>query len=241
MPSRFARRRGRFADVTRAAALVAAASAFACPSLGFAQDLFVVSQFSASVLRYDGGDGSFLETFVETITEGFSNPGGMALRTASGELYVTSTGTGEIWRYAAATGAVLTPPVASGLIAPGSAAFDASEDTLYFLAAESLLSTGTDALMKVVLASGSVATLVSDAAANFSALALNGSDVYVSDSLNGVVVRFPIGGGGASGPASDDQHVDHGRLRMRDVLMPPNAKLLLMTTSSAAVRGSPNT
>jgi sugar lactone lactonase YvrE len=173
-------------------------AALAHPSAGFARDLFVVSQSTAEVLRYDGGDGSFLEIFVETITEGFSNPGGMALRSATGELYVTSTGTGEIWRYTAATGAVLAPPAAAGLIAPRSAAFDASGDTLYFLAAETELSTGTDAIMQLAIGSGNVSTLGSDAAANFSALAVSGSDVYASDALNGTVLRFPIGGGGAT-------------------------------------------
>jgi len=180
----------------RATALAVAVVALACPSAGFAQDLFVVSQSTAEVLRYDGGDGSFLGIFVETITEGFSNPGGMALRSATGELYVTSTGTGEIWRYTAATGTVLAPPAASGLIAPRSAAFDATGDTLYFLAAETELSTGTDAIVQLVIASGNVSTLASDAAANFSALAVNGSDVYASDALNGAVLRFPTGGGG---------------------------------------------
>ena len=199
MSPRFARRLGPLRAVARAAGLAAAAGSLVCPSVGFAQDLFVVSQFTATVLRYDGGDGTFLETFVETITDGFSNPGGMALRTATGELYVTSTGTGEIWRYTAATGAVLTPPAASGLIAPGSAAFDAAGDTLYFLAAGTSLSSGTDALMKLAISSGNVSTLASDDAANFSALAVNGSEIFVSDALNGRVLRFSSGGGGGGG------------------------------------------
>ncbi len=196
MSPRFAHRKGLSGAAARAAGPAAAAIALALSSVGFAQDLFVVSQSTAEVLRYDGGDGSFLEVFVETITEGFSNPGGMALRSATGELYLTSTGTGEIWRYTAATGAVLAPPAASGLIAPRSAAFDTSGDTLYFLAAETELSSGTDALMQLVIASGNVSTLASDAAANFAALALNGSDVYASDALNGAVLRFATGGGG---------------------------------------------
>jgi DNA-binding beta-propeller fold protein YncE len=181
-----------------AAILAAAALTLAHPAAGLAQDLFVVSQSTAEVLRYDGGDGAFLEVFVEPITEGFSNPGGIALRTATGELYVTSSGTGEIWRYAAATGAVLAPPAATGLIAPRAAAFDAAGDALYFLAAETELSTGTDAILQLAIASGVVSTLASDAAANFSALAPNGSDLYASDALNGSVLRIPTGGGGAA-------------------------------------------
>ncbi len=216
MPPRFVHRQGPFGVVGRAAAVAAAAAAaLACPSAGLAQDLFVVSQFTAKVLRYDGSDGSFLETFIETITDGFSNPGGMALRTATGELYVTSTGTGEIWRYTAATGAVLTPPAASGLIAPGSAAFGATGDTLYFLAAETSLSSGTDALMELAISSGNVSTLASDAAANFTALAVNGSEIYLSDALNGEVLRFSTSGGGGGGTTVISGLVSPGAILFR--------------------------
>jgi WD40 repeat protein len=165
-------------------------------------NLLVVSQLTAKVLRYSGGNGAFLGTLVEPITEGFSNPGGIALRTAAGDLYVTSTGTGEIWRYAAATGAVLTPPVAGGLIAPGAAAFNASEDTLYFLAANTDLSTGTDALMALTISNSNVSTLATDSAANFSALAVNGSEIYVSDALNGEVLQFTTSGSGGTAAIS---------------------------------------
>ena len=47
-----------------------------------AQDLFVVSRANGKVLRYAGGDGSFVRAVVETIDTGFRNPGGMALRPA---------------------------------------------------------------------------------------------------------------------------------------------------------------
>ena len=49
--------------------------------------------------------------------------------------------------------------------------------------------------MKLVVSSGNVSTLDTDATAEYSALAVNGSDLYVSDTNNGEVVRVPIGGG----------------------------------------------
>lgn len=179
---------------TRAAALAIGAALLVWPAVASA-DLLVVSQFTSEVLAYNEADGSFSHKFVEPIADGYSNPGGMSLRTSSAELYVTSTGTGEIWRYDAALGDVITPAVTTGLIAPGAAAFDASGSTLYFLAAENEFSVGTDAVMKLVISSGNVSTLDSDATAEFSALAVNGSDLYVSDAINGEVVRVPAGGG----------------------------------------------
>ena len=119
----------------------------------------------------------------------------MSLRTSTAELYVTSTGTGEIWRYDAVLGNVITPADATGLIAPGAAAFDASGGTLYFVAALNEFSTGTDTVMKLAVSSGNVSTLDSDAAAEFAALAVNGSDLYLSDTNNGEVVRVPASGG----------------------------------------------
>jgi DNA-binding beta-propeller fold protein YncE len=168
------------------------------PEASCAQGLFVVSRGNQKVLHYDQNDGSFVGTFVEPITEGFRNPGGMAIRPSDGVLYVSSTGTGELWKYTTSSGQVITPEVASGLISPGGIGFDATGANLYFLAAETELSTGTDALMKLEISSGSVSTLASDGSANFRAVAVNGSDLYLSDSLNGRIVRYSTSGGSGS-------------------------------------------
>src|SRR5262245_58946991 len=119
----------------------------------------------------------------------------MALRPAAAELWVSSTATGELWRYDAASGAVLAPPAATGLIQPGALAFDASGATLFFLAARDGLSTGTDSVLRQVVASGARSTLATDASANFAGLAVQGSSLYASDRLNGRVVRLPTSGG----------------------------------------------
>jgi WD40 repeat protein len=172
--------------------------ALAWPPLAAAQGLFVVSQANEKILHYDETDGSFVETFVEAITEGFQNPGGIAIRPSDGVLYVTSTGTGEIWTYTTATGQVITPEIKSGLISPGGADFDASGAKLYFLAAETDLSTGTDGVFALTISSGNVSTLATDRSANFSALAVNGTDLFVTDTFNNQVTRYPISGGGSA-------------------------------------------
>jgi DNA-binding beta-propeller fold protein YncE len=159
------------------------------------QGLLVVSQGNEKILEYDASDGSFVRTFVEPITEGFLTPGGIAVRPGDGQLYVASTGTGEIWTYATATGVALPPPAATALIQPGAVAFDASGATLYFAAAETQLSTGTDAVLELDVGSGSVSTVDTDATANFAGIDVEGSDLYASDSLLGRIVRIPASGG----------------------------------------------
>ena len=122
--------------------------ALAWPSLAAAQGLFVVSQNNAKVLKYDHQTGAFLSTFVEPITQGFQIPGGIAIHPTSGILYVSSTGTGAIWKYTTATGALITPAAATGLIQPGSVGFDPAGTNLYFVASATGLSVTTDAVLR---------------------------------------------------------------------------------------------
>lgn len=160
--------------------------------------LLVVGQADARVLEYDDGDGSFVAPFVEPVSEGFAFPGGIAVRPSDGLLYVSSSASGEIWVYDTATGGSLPPATATGLLAPGSLVFDVTGSNLYFLAD---VPNGPDtdaAVRRLSLPGGAVTTLASDANASFSGLALEGSDLYVSDSFNGEVVRYPAAGGGAA-------------------------------------------
>lgn len=157
--------------------------------------LVVISEGGARALAYDGGDGSFVGAFVEPVTTGFAFPGGIAIRPSTGALYVSSTGSGEIWTYDTASGLVSPPVAASGLLAPGSMAFDASGSNLYFLAD---IPNGPDsdaALRRLSLPGGTVTTIASDGLASFSGLALSGSQLYVSDSLNGRLRRYSTSGG----------------------------------------------
>ena len=162
---------------------------------GAAGNLLVVSQGSQQILEYSGSTGAFDGVFVEPITVGFQNPGGMALRPGSGALTVSSAATGEIWTYTTASGAAAPPATATGLIQPGAIAFDAAGSNLYVLDALTGLSTATDAVKRVVMASGVVSNVGSDETASFRGLAIQGSFAYASDALGGRVVRFPVSGG----------------------------------------------
>ena len=163
-----------------------------------AQGLFVVSQNDASVLEYDPQTGAFLSTFISPVTEGFQPPGGLAIHPTSGVLYVSSTGTGEIWRYTTATGALITPRAAGSLIGPGGVGFDATGANLYFVAAASGLSSGTDSVKRLSIGTGVVSNLVTDATAEFSAVTVNGSNLYVSDAANNRIMRYTTSGGSAA-------------------------------------------
>lgn len=189
---------GAAADHNRAvhpAALVLAVLFLSTSVMAQAQGLLVVSRGTAKVLEYDAGDGAFVAPFVEPITEGFTFPGGIAIHPSNGALHVASTTSGEIWVYDTPTGVVSPPTVANGLLAPGGLAFDPSGSSLYFLAD---VPNGPDtdaALRELELPGGSVSTLATDSVASFSALAVLGSDVYVSDAFGGEVLRYPISGG----------------------------------------------
>ena len=172
--------------------------ALAWPSPAAAQGLFVVSQNNASVLKYDPQTGAFLSTVISPITQGFQPPGGIAIHPTSEILYVTSTGTGEIWKYTTATGALITPRAAGSLVGPGSLGFDATGANLYFVAAANGLSVGTDSVKKLVVATGVVSNVVTDATAEFNAVTVNGSNLYVSDGVNNRIMRYTTSGGSAT-------------------------------------------
>jgi len=172
--------------------------ALTAPSPAAGAGLFVVSQNNASVLQYDPLTGAFLSTFIAPVTQGFQPPGGIAINPASGVLYVTSTGTGEIWKYTTATGALITPRAAGSLIGPGSMGFDATGANLYFVAAANGLSVASDSVKKLVVATSVVSNVVTDASAGFNAVTVNGSNLYVSDGVNNRIMRYTTAGGSAT-------------------------------------------
>jgi len=196
-------------------------------SSGSAQ-LLVASQNSEQILRYDAADGSFSGVFVEPVTQGFQIPGGLALHPSNGGLYVSSTGSGEIWRYDAGTGAVFSPAETSAAFQPGGLAFDATGSALYFLDPADGLSLSIDSVKRFTLGSGSVTTIATDSGADFSAVALNGSDLYLSDTFNQHVIRFPTGGGGSAVVIS-------GLLTPGQILFRSATDLLLAETGSDRV------
>src|SRR5262249_20075218 len=139
--------------------------------------LLVAGRQSEAVLEYDAQTGSFARVFAATVRDGFRDPGGLALRPTDGALFVSSRGTGEIWRYDTATGAVATPAVKTGLVSPNGIDFAASGASLYFADAKDASSDSDDAVKRLDLASGAVTTLGSTANAEFADVAVNGSDV----------------------------------------------------------------
>ena len=169
--------------------------AFALASPAAGAGLFVAGQESEAVLEFDAQNGSFTRVFAETIHDGFRNPGGIALRPTDGALFVSSRGTGEIWRYDTATGEVATPAVKTGLISLNGIDFAASGASLYFASAKDQNSETADAVKRLDLASGTVTTLGSTANAEFADVAVNGSDVFAVDTDGSRVVRFPATGG----------------------------------------------
>ena len=160
--------------------------------------LYVASQNSASVLEYDSGSGAFTRVVAKTVSQGFQNPGGIALRPSDGVLYVTSQASGEIWRYTTATGALITPALKTGLYGPTGLAFDATGATLYFADPLDALAETTDTLKKLSVPGGVLSVIGTLVDAEFYGVALNGTQVFAADTDGNRVVRFPIAGGAAT-------------------------------------------
>lgn len=160
--------------------------------------LYVASQDSASVLEYDAASGAFERVVAATISQGFQNPGGIALRPSDGVLHVSSQASGEIWRYTTATGALITPALKTGLYGPRGLAFDATGATLYFADPKDDLAETVDSLKKLSLPDGTLSVIGTSVGAQFGGVALNGTQVFTTDSDAHRVVRFPIAGGSAT-------------------------------------------
>ncbi len=160
--------------------------------------LYVASQNSASVLEYDAASGAFERVVAETISQGFQNPGGIALRPSDGVLHVSSQASGAIWRYTTATGVVIAPALKTGLYAPRGLAFDATGATLYFADPLDDDAETADSLKKLALPGGVLSVVGTSVGAEFSGVAVNGAQVFATDSEGHRVVRFPIDGGSAT-------------------------------------------
>jgi len=163
------------------------------PVLG--SGLFTLGRDSRAVLEFDAGDGSLLRVVAETVDEGFQNPGGIALRPGDGALFVSSRGSGEIWRYDTPSGEALPPPVATGLFRPAGIDFDATGAFLYFADATNVDAETANAVRRLEVATGVVTALGSTAGADFTDVAASGAHVFAADTDGDRVVRFPAGGG----------------------------------------------
>ena len=157
--------------------------------------LYVASQNTQSVLEYDGGSGAFVRVVASTVAQGFENPGGVALRPSDGVLHVSGRSNGEIWRYTAATGAQITPALRTGLQGPTGLVYDTASANLYFADPLDSLAETTDTIKKLTVPGGVLSVIGTTANAEFEAVALNGSQIFATDTDLGRVVRFPIAGG----------------------------------------------
>jgi DNA-binding beta-propeller fold protein YncE len=190
--------RGAALRALRAGPIRALPSLILAASAGADGGLLVASQESRSVLEYDAATGAFDRVLLETVSQGFQTLGGIALHPSDGGLYVSSGSSGEIWRYATASGEVVAPPAAAGLGGPRGVDFDASGATLYFADPKDSLAETTDSLKALALPAGTVSTLGTLVGAEFSGVAANGVQVFATDTEGHRVVRFPAGGGSAT-------------------------------------------
>jgi DNA-binding beta-propeller fold protein YncE len=179
----------------RTAPTLLLASLLQAASPAGAGGLLVASQDSQSVLEYDAATGAFERVVVKTVAQGFQTLGGIALRPSDGGLHVSSTASGELWRYATATGEVIAPALAAGLQGPRGLAFDATGNRLFFADPKDATAATTDSLKALVLPAGTVSVLGTSPGAEFDGVAVNGAEVFATDVEGGRVVRFPAGGG----------------------------------------------
>jgi WD40 repeat protein len=125
-----------------------ALASLACPALG--QPLFVSSDFTNEVLRYDATTGAFLGTFVSAANNGGLNqPHGILDR--GSDVLVASFGTNAVLRYDRVTGAPLGQFIspASGLNEPVYMAYGPDHDL--FVASQ-----GSDQILRFDPADGSL-------------------------------------------------------------------------------------
>jgi DNA-binding beta-propeller fold protein YncE len=183
--------------------------------------IFVASQQTQEILQYDALDGSFEGVFASAVTEGFRTPGGLALRSSDGVLFVSSLATGEVWSYSTQTGTPHLPVIAGGLLAPLGIALDAAGTHLYVADSSDSEADSTNTVKEIDIATGIVTVMGTNNQADFVGTRVRDSDVYVTDVALGRILRFPIAGGPSSVEIS-------GGLTEPTALLFPSANTLLI-------------
>jgi DNA-binding beta-propeller fold protein YncE len=191
--------------------------------------LFVASQNTTSVLEYSANSGAFERVLADTVSQGFQNPGGIALRPSDGVLHVASQASGEIWRYTTVTGALITPALKTGLYGPRGIAFDATGANLFFADPLDDVAESADTVKKIALPGGALSVVGTSAGAHFCGVAVNGAQVYATDSDGDRVLRFPTAGGSATTLISSGLNEPHG------ILLPTATQMLIADSGSNRV------
>ena len=78
--------------------------------------IFVAGRNSSNVVRYDGATGQPLGNFIATGSGGLNTPEGLTFDPSGTYLYVTSSGSNQILKYAATTGSFVGVGASSGMM-----------------------------------------------------------------------------------------------------------------------------
>ncbi len=95
-------------------------------------NLYVSGRNNATVERYDGTTGASLGTFVSSGSGGMSLPEGIAFDPSGSYLYVASTGSNQVLKYSAQTGAYVGVAASAGVSGPKDVKFG-SDGLMYVL------------------------------------------------------------------------------------------------------------
>jgi DNA-binding beta-propeller fold protein YncE len=154
--------------------------------------LYVATEVSNDVVRYDATTGTFVDVFVPPGSGGISAPYGLAFG-PDGNLYVAGRSSNNVVKYDGSTGAYLGTFVASasgGLNLPQGMAFDPSGTYLY------VASTGSGQVLKYNASTGAYVGVAASAGVSGPTDVTFGSDglLYVLSSGNDRILRYTESG-----------------------------------------------
>src|SRR5262245_24517529 len=147
------------------------------------QDFYIGDIDNNAILRYDGLNGSFMDTFVSPNSGGLNSPGDLAFG-HDNNLYVTSYESNQLLRYNGSTGAFLDV-VANGLSSP--LGLTVGNDGSLYIANE-----GSNEILRYANSALTVLGPAGSGGLNKPRNAVNGPDgnLYVASALTSQVLRY---------------------------------------------------
>ncbi len=156
-------------------------------------ELYIVTNSSNEIFRFDGATGSPLGTYITSGSGGLNDPYELQFDSANNYLYVVSRGSNQILKYNAVTGTFVGIAASTGLSSPSSVKFG-SDGLMY------VLSSGNNRIIRYTLSGAYVDDYVPAAAggmSNANAMSFGpDGDLYVAtgkpSELNGLtqIMRF---------------------------------------------------